>query len=128
MEHRSSSHHDDSSHQDSSHHDSSSHHHRRRRHGGVDEESEMADDPVEEAKEEEDPPPASCWDRLRAEINPCQPWFLKTHPAHDRPLDITTAFAPEGCQPLFFKVFCGAFVWFTAVYSFVKDREDRQWW
>ena len=111
-----------SSSHDPSHEDPPSHHHR----GGA--EPEIAGDPVEEQAAKVEPPPASCWERLLAEINPCRPWFLKTQPAHDRPLDITSAFAPEGCQPLFFKVFCGAFVWGTAIFSIVKDRKDRGFW
>ena len=79
--------------------------------------------------EDEPPPkPASCWERLRAEINPFQDWFLKQHPANDRPLDISSSFAPLGLKPLFFKLSCTAFVIGTAIYSFVKDRGDKVWW
>jgi len=123
---RSSSHHSshhDSSHHTSSHYNDSSHHDE----GGAKVIQTSDNDPAEEQAKVQ-PKPASCWDRFKAEINPFQSWFLKTHPAHDRPLDIKTAFAPEGIQPLFFKVSCGGFVWATAIFSLVRDREDRGFW
>ena len=75
-----------------------------------------------------EPEPASCWERFIAEQNPFQDWFLKQHPANDRPVDISASFAPEGCKPLFFKVFCSAFVIATAVWSFIDDSDDRIFW
>jgi hypothetical protein len=75
-----------------------------------------------------EPKPASCWERFRAEINPCQDWFLKQHPANDRPLDISASFAPEGISPLFFKVSCTAFVIGTAIYTFIEDKGHKVWW
>jgi hypothetical protein len=67
-------------------------------------------------------------ERFLAEINPCQPWFLKKHPENDRPIDISMSFGPLGCNVLFFKVTGTAFVLGTAIYSFVKDKDDRHWW
>ena len=75
-----------------------------------------------------DPVPATCWERFVAEQNPCQDWFLKQHPTNDRPVDIAGSFAPEGCQPLFFKVSCGAFVLTTAIWSFIDYKDDRAFW
>lgn len=82
----------------------------------------------DEPENEEEPLPATCWQRMRAEMNPCQDWFLKQHPRNDRPIDISMSFAPEGFKPLFFKVTCTAFVVGTAIYTFVKDRGDRGFW
>jgi len=105
-----------------------SHHSSHHNEGGAKVNDASDNDPAEEQANNVQPVPASCWDRFRAEINPCQSWFLKTHPAHDRPLDITSAFAPEGIQPLLLKVCCGGFVWATAIYSLVRDRKERGFW
>lgn len=78
--------------------------------------------------ERREPEPATCWERFIAEQNPCQDWFLKTHPANDRPIDISASFAPEGCQPLFFKILCTAFVVATAIWSFIEFDEPRGFW
>ena len=78
--------------------------------------------------ERREPEPATCWERFIAEQNPCQDWFLKQHPANDRPIDISASFAPEGCQPLFFKILCTAFVLATAIWSFTEFDEPRGFW
>lgn len=72
--------------------------------------------------------PARWIDRLMSEVNPFQNWFLKTHPAHDKPVDISASFAPEGCKVLFLKLACGGFVIGTAIYSFLQDTDERGFW